>query len=82
MTSSAVVRPIETNSLPELVTVELRRAILSGRLAPGSSFSLRKIAEMLQATAPGSHRSTFRSCRPSTGSGASSSRRSAVDPAC
>ncbi|MDQ6695913.1 MAG: GntR family transcriptional regulator [Actinomycetota bacterium] len=50
MTSSEVIRPIETISLPELVTVELRRAILSGRLAPGSSFSLRKIADMLDVS--------------------------------
>ncbi len=50
MTSSEVIRPIETISLPELVTIELRRAILSGRLAPGSSFSLRKIAEMLDVS--------------------------------
>jgi DNA-binding FadR family transcriptional regulator len=34
----------------EQVTVELRRSILSGALAPGQEFSLREIADMLQVS--------------------------------
>jgi DNA-binding GntR family transcriptional regulator len=44
------VRPIESRSVAEQVTVELRRSILSGGLAPGREFSLREIADMLQVS--------------------------------
>lgn len=44
------VRPIETRSLSEQVTAELRRSILSGALAPRQSLSLRKIAEQLNVS--------------------------------
>jgi DNA-binding GntR family transcriptional regulator len=47
---SAPVRPIESRSVAELVTEELRRSILSGDLAPGQSFSLREIAGMLNVS--------------------------------
>lgn len=45
--SDAGVRPITSRSAAEQVTIELRRAILSGALAPGRKISLREIAEML-----------------------------------
>lgn len=45
--SDAAVRRITTQSVPEQVTEELRRSILSGALAPGQKFSLREIAGML-----------------------------------
>ncbi len=41
------VRPIEATSVPDRVTAELRRSILSGDLAPGQTFSLRDIAGQL-----------------------------------
>ncbi len=41
------VRPIESRSLSEQVTAELRRSILSGALAPGQNLSLRKLADVL-----------------------------------
>jgi DNA-binding GntR family transcriptional regulator len=41
------VRPIESASIPDRVTAELRRSILSGDLAPGQTFSLREIAGRL-----------------------------------
>lgn len=41
------VRPIESRSVSEQVTTELRRSILSGTLPPGHSLSLRKLAEQL-----------------------------------
>lgn len=41
------VRPIESRSLSEQVTTELRRSILSGALPPGQSLSLRKLADQL-----------------------------------
>jgi DNA-binding GntR family transcriptional regulator len=41
------VRPIESRSVSEQVTTELRRSILSGALAPNESLSLRKLAEVL-----------------------------------
>lgn len=41
------VRRIETSSMGDRVTAELRRAILSGSLAPGQEFSLREIAAEL-----------------------------------
>jgi len=49
LTSAAqdTVRPIESRSLSEQVTNEVRRSILSGALAPGESLSLRKLAEVL-----------------------------------
>lgn len=48
--SSAAVRPITSRSVAEQVTAELRRSILSGALAPGETFSLRGIAEMLEVS--------------------------------
>lgn len=42
-----VVRRIESSSMGERVTSELRRAIISGSLAPGQEFALREIAGML-----------------------------------
>lgn len=44
---SAAVRRIAPQSVSEQVTLELRRSILSGALAPGREFSLREVAEML-----------------------------------
>lgn len=44
------VRPIESRSVTDLVTAELRRSILSGALAPGQSFSLRELAGMLDVS--------------------------------
>jgi DNA-binding GntR family transcriptional regulator len=44
------VQPIESHSVAELVTAELRRSIVSGALAPGETFSLRKIASMLDVS--------------------------------
>ncbi|MEV0848184.1 GntR family transcriptional regulator [Streptomyces sp. NPDC049954] len=44
------VQPIEARSVPDLVTTELRRSIVSGDLAPGETFSLRKIATMLDVS--------------------------------
>jgi DNA-binding GntR family transcriptional regulator len=41
------VRPIEATSVPDRVTTELRRSILSGDLGPGQTFSLRDIAGQL-----------------------------------
>src|SRR3954454_116297 len=41
------VRPIESRSVVEQVTAEIRRSILTGALAPGQEFSLREIASML-----------------------------------
>jgi DNA-binding GntR family transcriptional regulator len=49
-TSGPAVRPIESRSVAEQVTVELRRSILSGALAPGQEFSLREIADLLQVS--------------------------------
>ncbi len=40
-------RPIESRSVSEQVTTELRRSILSGALTPGQSLSLRKLADQL-----------------------------------
>jgi DNA-binding GntR family transcriptional regulator len=47
MASNAAVRPIESRSVVEQVTTELRRSILSGGLAPGQEFALREIAGQL-----------------------------------
>src|SRR5436305_7792005 len=49
LTSGApdAVRPIESRSVSEQVTTELRRSILSGALAPGESLSLRRLADVL-----------------------------------
>ena len=47
LASNAAVRPIESRSVVEQVTTELRRSILSGDLAPGQEFALREIAGML-----------------------------------
>lgn len=41
------VKPIEARSVSNLVTNELRRSIMSGDLAPGETFSLRRLADML-----------------------------------
>jgi len=41
------VRPIESRSVSEQVTTELRRSILSGALPPGQNLSLRKLAAQL-----------------------------------
>jgi len=49
-TSSAELRPILSRSVAAQVTEELRRAILSGTLAPGRQFSLREIAGMLNVS--------------------------------
>jgi DNA-binding GntR family transcriptional regulator len=48
--SDAVIRPISSRSVVAQVTEELRRAILSGVLAPGQEFSLREIATMLDVS--------------------------------
>jgi DNA-binding GntR family transcriptional regulator len=47
---SRSVRPIETRSLSEQVTNEIRRSILSGALPPGHSLSLRRLAEQLDVS--------------------------------
>lgn len=44
------VQPIASRSVSEQVTTELRRSIISGTLAPGSTFSLRSIAEELNVS--------------------------------
>jgi DNA-binding GntR family transcriptional regulator len=48
--SNADIRPISSRSVVAQVTEELRRAILSGVLAPGQEFSLREIATMLDVS--------------------------------
>lgn len=48
--SGATVRPIESRSVVEQVTAELRRSILSGALTPGQEFSLREIAGLLNVS--------------------------------
>jgi len=48
--SSGSVRPIETRSLSEQVTNEVRRSILAGDLAPGQALSLRRLAEQLDVS--------------------------------
>jgi DNA-binding GntR family transcriptional regulator len=48
--SSGSVRPIESRSLSEQVTNEIRRSILAGALRPGQSLSLRKLAEQLDVS--------------------------------
>src|ERR1700727_3375690 len=48
--SSGSVRPIESRSLSEQVTNEIRRSILAGALAPGQSLSLRRLAEQLDVS--------------------------------
>src|SRR3984885_2967200 len=48
--SSGSVRPIETRSVSEQVTNEIRRSILAGTLPPGQSLSLRKLAEQLDVS--------------------------------
>lgn len=48
--SGSTVRPIESRSVAELVTSELRRSIVNGALAPGQEFSLREIAGMLNVS--------------------------------
>lgn len=44
MSELAFVRPVDTVSVADRVTNELRSAILTGRLKPGQEFSLRQIA--------------------------------------
>lgn len=48
--SNAAVRPITSRSVSEQATAELRRSILSGALAPGQTFALREIADMLEVS--------------------------------
>ncbi len=48
--SSGSVRPIETRSLSEQVTNEVRRSILAGALPPGQSLSLRRLADQLDVS--------------------------------
>ena len=48
--SRATVRPIESRSVAEQVTAELRRSMLNGALAPGQEFSLREIAGLLNVS--------------------------------
>jgi DNA-binding GntR family transcriptional regulator len=48
--SSGSVRPIETRSVSEQVTNEIRRSILAGTLSPGQGLSLRKLAEQLDVS--------------------------------
>jgi DNA-binding GntR family transcriptional regulator len=48
--SSGSVRPIESRSLSEQVTNEIRRSILAGTLPPGHSLSLRRLAEQLDVS--------------------------------
>lgn len=49
-TPDPVVRPVDPSSMADRVTDELRRAILSGSLAPGQTFSLRQVAGMLDVS--------------------------------
>lgn len=48
--SAHSVRPVDSQSLTERVTTELRRSILSGALAPGQAFSLREISAQLNVS--------------------------------
>jgi DNA-binding GntR family transcriptional regulator len=48
--SSGSVRPIESRSLSEQVTNEIRRSILAGELPPGQSLSLRRLADQLDVS--------------------------------
>jgi DNA-binding GntR family transcriptional regulator len=48
--SSRSVRRIESRSVSEQVTNEIRRSILAGDLAPGQSLSLRRLAEQLDVS--------------------------------
>ena len=48
--SSGSVRPIETRSVSEQVTTEIRRSILAGALPPGQSLSLRRLADQLDVS--------------------------------
>src|SRR6202451_2573720 len=48
--SSGSVRPIESRSVSEQVTTEIRRSILAGTLPPGQSLSLRKLADQLEVS--------------------------------
>lgn len=47
MSDVSLLRPVDTASLVQQVTVELRRSILAGRLKPGQEFSLRTVAAQL-----------------------------------
>ena len=47
---SGSVRPIESRSLCEQVTTEIRRSILAGALPPGRSLSLRRLADQLDVS--------------------------------
>ena len=49
-TARPPVRPVESSSMTDRVTHEIRRSILSGALAPGQRFSLREIAGMLEVS--------------------------------
>jgi DNA-binding GntR family transcriptional regulator len=46
----SAVRPIETSSLVQQVTVGICRSIIAGRLQPGREFSLRGIATQLNVS--------------------------------
>ena len=48
--SAETVRPIESHTVGDMVTAELRRSILSGALPPGEGFSLRELANMLNVS--------------------------------
>lgn len=50
MVAPPAIRPIESRSVAEQVTAELRRSILAGALGPGQEFSLREIADLLQVS--------------------------------
>jgi DNA-binding GntR family transcriptional regulator len=50
VTDLNAVRPIETSSLVQQVTLEIRRSILAGRLHPGQEFSQRGIATQLNVS--------------------------------
>src|ERR1700735_3810180 len=48
--SSGSVRPIETRSVSEQVTNEIRRSVRAAPLPPGQSLSLRRLAEQLDVS--------------------------------
>ena len=50
MNSPSSIRPIESSSMTERVTSELRRSILNGALEPGQTFSLREISAQLDVS--------------------------------
>jgi DNA-binding GntR family transcriptional regulator len=46
--ASPAIRPIESRSVAEQVTAELRRSILAGALGPGQEFSLREEKDKME----------------------------------